>query len=105
MSVPVLAMYDPTLPLALHTDVSTRGLGAMLYQGMGRKKRVLLYCSRVLLPAETHYPVMELESLAAVWAIEQNRHYLFGRSFIVVTDHHSLCYLCKLKNPCNRITH
>lgn len=46
---------------------------------------------------------MELEVLPIVWAINHNQHYLFGRPFTVVMDHHSLCHLCKMKDPCNWI--
>lgn len=46
---------------------------------------------------------MELEALAVVWAINDILHYLFGRPFMVLTDHHLLSYLQQMKNLCNRM--
>lgn len=68
MKAHILAMYDPQLPLSLHTDASTQVLGMVLYQGMGKEKKVL--------SAATHWMVMELEALTIVWGIEHNKHYL-----------------------------
>lgn len=84
----------------LHMDASIQGLGAILYQGVVKDQHILTYSSQSLVLAETCYPVMELEALAIIWAI---KHYLYGRPFMVVTDHHGLCYMHHLKNPCNCI--
>lgn len=52
---PVLAYPDFEFPLVLHTDVSNKGLGAVLYQSQGGKLRVIGYGSRTLTPAEKNY--------------------------------------------------
>ena len=50
-------------------------------------KRPIAYCSRQLNLAESKYSVTELELLAFIFATKQFRCYLYGRKFIVHTDH------------------
>ncbi|KAL1268488.1 hypothetical protein QQF64_033851 [Cirrhinus molitorella] len=42
-TAPILAFADPKLPYILHTDASTSGLGAALYQEQDGKARVIAY--------------------------------------------------------------
>lgn len=79
-------------------------MGAVLYQKEGEEWWVLAYCSWTLLPAEKWYPIMEFDAHAVFWVMDHNRHNLFGRLFMVVTDNHLLCYLSHMKGPCNKIT-
>ena len=95
---PVLAMPDfsPDHPVfKLHTDWSKTAIGAVLLQ----KNRVtdlehaIAYASRVLSSAERNYAPTEGECLAVVWAVKKFRHYLHGRRFEILTDHHALKWL------------
>lgn len=93
-SSPVLGFADPKLQYALHTDASTTGLGAALYQEQDGKMRVIAYASRGLTPSETRYPAHKLEFLALKWSIVEKFHdYLYGNEFIVVTDNNPLTYI------------
>ena len=59
---PVLAYADYTKPFVLHTDASTTGLGAVLYQKQeDGKERVIAYASRTLNRAERNYDAHKLE--------------------------------------------
>ena len=53
----------------------------------------MAYESRKMNPAEQNYPTHERELLAVIHALRTWRHYLLGRKFTIVTDHHSLKFL------------
>ena len=92
---PVLAYADYTKPFVLHTDASTTGLGAILYQKQeDGKERVIAYASRTLNKSERNYDVHKLEFLALKWAIMDRFHeYLYGATFDVFTDNNPLTYI------------
>lgn len=89
-STPVLRLFDPELPIELHTDASSDGYGAILFQKVGTKLHPVEYYSKRTTPAESRYHSYELETLAVVNSVKHFRHYLYGRSFRVVTDCNSL---------------
>ena len=94
MKPPVLAYADYRLPFKLHTDASTTGLGAVLYQHQDGHDRVVAYASRSLKTSERNYPAHKLEFLALKWAITEKFHdYLYGAAFDVVTDNNPLTYV------------
>ena len=59
-SPPILAYPDFNLPFELHTDASTKALGAVLYQVQDGKKRVVSYASRALNKAAKNYSAFKL---------------------------------------------
>lgn len=70
-AAPVLAFADPQRPYVIHTDASTIGLGAVLYQEQKGQLRVTGYASRVLSQSESHYPAHKLEFLALKWSVTE----------------------------------
>ena len=91
---PVLAYADYSLPFKVHTDASSSGLGAVLYQHQDEHDRVVAYASRSLKASEKNYPAHKLEFLALKWAITEKFHdYLYGAKFEVVTDNNPLTYV------------
>uniref|UniRef100_A0A8P4GKR5 Gypsy retrotransposon integrase-like protein 1 n=1 Tax=Dicentrarchus labrax TaxID=13489 RepID=A0A8P4GKR5_DICLA len=96
-SAPTLGYADFTRPFLLETDASSLGLGAVLYQEQGGRKKVIAYASRRLRGAEKNdqnYSSMKLELLALKWAVtEKFRSYLLGSKFTVITDNNPLCHL------------
>ena len=91
---PILAYADFKTPFILHTDASSDGLGAVLYQYQDNQRRVIAYASRSLSPSERNYPAHKLEFLALKWAITDKFHeYLYGAEFQVFTDNNPLTYV------------
>ena len=95
VSTPILAYPNYQLPFILHTDSSTDGLGAVLYQKQDGKQRVIAYASRSVSKAESNYPAHKLEFLALKWAVCEKFHeYLYGsKPFEVYTDNNPLTYV------------
>nr|GFB97954.1 retrotransposon protein, putative, Ty3-gypsy subclass [Tanacetum cinerariifolium] len=54
---------------------------------------VIAYASRQLKPYEVNYPTHDLELAVVVFALKIWRHYLYGESYDVFTDHKSLKYI------------
>ncbi|RVW79670.1 Transposon Ty3-I Gag-Pol polyprotein [Vitis vinifera] len=59
--------------------------------------RVVAYASRQLKPYEKNYPTHDLELAAVVFALKIWRHFLFGETCEIFTDHKSLKYLFSQK--------
>ena len=89
----IVRFFDTKLPLSLLTDVSSlNGFGfALIQYDEDGRPRLLQAGSRTCTDTERHYAPIEQECLAAVWAMEKCRHYLFGApTFDLVTDHKPL---------------
>ena len=94
MTPPVLAYADYTKPLILHTGAIYGGLGAVLCQEQGGLERVIAYASHGLSSSERNYSAYKLELLALKWSVTEKFHdYLYGNSFLVLTDNNPLTYV------------
>ena len=96
---PILAHPDFTAPFILDTDASNQAIGAVLSQNIDGHERVIAYASRTLTKSERRYCVTRKELLALVHFVKYFRHYLYGKTFTVRTDHGSLRWLMQFKNP------
>ena len=99
---PVLRLPNLDKDFILRTDASNVGLGAILLQaeeGSGPEPRLfpIAYASRKLSKAEQNYATVELECLALVWAVDKFQPYLYGKQFLLQTDHHPLSFLSSSK--------
>ncbi|KAI5094884.1 hypothetical protein C0J45_14959, partial [Silurus meridionalis] len=93
-SAPVLGFANHKLPYVLHTDASTSGLGAALYQKQDGQKRVIAFASQGLTRSEAKYPAHKIEFLALKWAVTAKfNDYFYGADFTVVTDSNPLTYI------------
>ncbi|XP_064462940.1 uncharacterized protein K02A2.6-like [Ornithodoros turicata] len=91
VSAPVLAHYDPSLPLEVGCDASSYGLGAVLSITLkDGTRRPVAYASRSLTESEKRYSQLEREGLALVYSVKKFHYYIYGRCFGLVTDHKPL---------------
>nr|GFC02906.1 retrotransposon protein, putative, Ty3-gypsy subclass [Tanacetum cinerariifolium] len=79
------------------TEVDFRFIVMLLKKGLGyvlmQHGKVIAYASRQLKPYEVNYPTHDMELAAVVFALKIWRHYLYGESCDVFTDHKSLKYI------------
>nr|GFC79287.1 retrotransposon protein, putative, Ty3-gypsy subclass [Tanacetum cinerariifolium] len=73
----------------IYSDASKKGLGYVLMQ----HGKVIAYASRQIKPCEVNYPTHDLELASVVFALKIWRHYLYGESCDIFTDHKSLKYI------------
>ncbi|KAL0150005.1 hypothetical protein M9458_054664, partial [Cirrhinus mrigala] len=98
-TAPILGYPMDSGDLILDTDASNFGIGAVLSQLQQGEERVLAYGSRSLTPTEQNYCTTWRELLAVVEFTTHFRQYLLGRSFTVCTDHSSLQWLIRMREP------
>ena len=100
VSAPILAFPDYTRSFVLDTDASDTGMGAVLSQlDDNGAEQVVAYASCTLSRAERRYCVTRKELLAVVTFIKHFRPYLLGKHFTLRTDHGSLTWLARFKEP------
>ena len=92
-SAPILAHFSSAADTFVSCDPSGVALGAVLTQIQDGQERPVAYASRALSPAEQKYSVGEREALACIWACEKWHIFLFGRRFLLRTDHQALTSL------------
>ena len=97
----------PTAQVALTTDASETGMGAVLEQYIGGKWRPLGYWSRHLNETQQKWSPFELELYAVQQACRHFRPEIEGRNPIIFTDHQPLVYAIKSNtlpalNKCHR---
>ena len=91
VSAPVLAHYNPELPIKMAGDASAYGVGAVISHVFSDgTERPVAFASRTLSPSEQNYSQLEKEALSLVFGIQRFHQYLYGRKFSLVTDHKPL---------------
>jgi ribonuclease HI len=89
VNAPVLSLSESGKHFTVYTDASRIGLGCVLMQD----GKVITYGSRQLKKHERNYPTHDLELAAVVFALKYWRHYLYGETYDIYTDHKSLKYI------------
>lgn len=104
MTAPILGYPDVNGGMfVLDTDASNDSIGTVLSQIQDGKETVIAYASRTFSSAEKNYCVTRKEMLALVYFVKHFKQYLLGREFLPRTDHGSLVWLHKFKEPDGQI--
>lgn len=100
----ILQFPDFHKQFILTTDASKTACGAVLAQQHGNFELPIAFASKAFTKGESNKSTIEQELIAIHWAIMHFRPYLYGRNFLVKTDHRPLVYLFSMKNPSSRLT-
>ena len=94
VEAPVLAHYDPELPIVLAADASAYEVGAVISHKLpDGSERPVAFALRTLSASEKNYAQVEKEALSLIFGVRKFHQYLYGRKFTVVTDHKPLTYI------------
>lgn len=93
MSAPVLAFADFTKKFYISVDASFYAVGAYISNEPPPNDKPIEYFSKSLNDAQKNYSTTHKELLAIILAIERFQHYIWGKQFVLYTDHQALTYL------------
>ena len=92
-SAPVLSIPDFGVPFIVATDVSQYGVGAVLYQVVGGKKKFIGFGAKALQKGQKNYPAPKRELLAMLFGLRRWGEMLQPQEFTVEVNHKALVHL------------
>lgn len=104
LSPQILQFPDYQNDFIITTDASKVACGAVLAQRHGDLELPVAFASKAFTKGESNKSTIEQELTAIHWAVDYFRPYIYGRKFIIRTDHRPLIYLFSLKNPSSKLT-
>lgn len=86
----LLEFYDPDKDIVVVSDASGYGLGGVIAHIIDGAEKPISFTSFSLNNAQKSYPILHLEALALVCTVKKFHKYLYGKKFLVFTDHKPL---------------
>lgn len=104
ISAPVLVNPVFTKNFYIQCDVSSTGIGSVLFQrAENGAENPIAYISHKLNSSQRNYSVTELDCLAAFISVKKFRCYIEGLPFTIITDYSSLKWLMDQKDLSGRL--
>lgn len=100
---PILIFPDFMKLFIIVCDASQFALGAVLGHDIDKLFRPIHFASRSLNKSEQNKSTIEKELLAIYWSIIYFKPYIYGRHFLIRSDHKPLIYLFGLKDPTGKL--
>ena len=90
----VLAHFDPNQEIGISCDASEVGIRAVLFHRYNDgSERPIVNASKTLTDTQRRYSQIQKEALSIVFTLHKFHQFLYGRKFILVTDHKPLTSL------------
>ena len=104
-TAPVLAYpsFHDEHPFIVTTDASAFSAGAVLSQVQEGLERVIGFAGTSFNPAQRRYSPTDRELAAIRFGVTHFKSYLYGRHFVIRTDHAPLVYLNQMKRCDDRL--
>ena len=99
ISEAVLILPEHDKPFRIEADASKYGIGGVLSQFRDGYWRPVSYFSKHLSKTEINYSASEREMLAIVLSVERFKQYVYGREFVILSDHMPLKFLLTADVP------
>lgn len=90
----VLVHFNVMTPIGMACDASSTGIGAVLFHRYSDgTERPIANVSKILTDTQRNYSQVQKEALAIIFGLKKFYQYLYGRKFVLVTDHRPLLAL------------
>ena len=90
----LLVHFDENKPITLSCDASPHGMGALLsHLRDDNSDKPIAYASHSLSTVKRKYSQLDKEVLAILFGVSKFHHYLYGRHFVIYSDHKPLMHI------------
>lgn len=96
-STKILINFDPEKEVILTCDASDYGLSAILSHATPEGDCPIAYASKALSASELNYAPINKEARAIIFGVTKYYDYLYGRKFVLRTDHQPLVRILREK--------